>query len=85
MRHADLWLSVFLVIVGVAIVHVASQRQTAEALATRAGYRSLHWWIPGGLRPSDFQSRRAWQYVWIGRGLVLTGLLLQILRPLWHS
>jgi hypothetical protein len=85
MRHADLWLSVVLIVVGVAIFHVASQRRSAEALASPARFLSLQWWIPGGLRLSDFQSRRAWQYAWIGRGLLLTGLLVQLLRQLWHS
>jgi hypothetical protein len=85
MRHADLWLGLVLIIVGVGIFHAASKRQTAEVLANPARFLSLRWWIPGGLRPSDFQSHWAWQSAWIGRGLMLTGLLLQILRPLWHS
>ena len=55
MRQADLWLSVILIIAGVAIWDAAYRRRTREALANSERFLSLHWWIPG-LRASELPS-----------------------------
>jgi hypothetical protein len=85
MRYVDVgWLSIALIIAGLAVWNAAYRRLAAEALANPAPFLTLHWWIPG-LRTSDFQSRRAWQSAWIARVLIWTGLLINILRLLRHS